>query len=94
MKVGYQRRVSATHRRYNWKSSIRHYKKTGKFRTVAGGSGHKAGERWGDEKNIDPNSSQRKYGKNSPSFDEGVWLSKQRRKEIKAKMQAMAKKMR
>lgn len=93
MKVGYQRRGKISHRKYSWKSSLHHYRKTGKFRNVAGGSGHRAGEAWGDAKNIDPNSPQRRYGKNSPSFDEGVWLSKQRRKETKAKMQEMAKKM-
>ena len=36
------------------------------------GSGHDAGENWGSKKNIDPNSTVRKYSKNSPSFDQGV----------------------
>lgn len=80
MNVGYQRRNSVTHRKYNRKASLRHFKKTGKFRTVGNGSGHKAGEHWGNAKDIDPNSRIRKYSKNSPSFDEGVWLSKQKRK--------------
>lgn len=85
MKKGYQRRDSITHRTYNRRASLRHYKRTGKFRTVSGGSGHRAGEAWGDAKEIDPNSSVRRYSKNSPSFDEGVYLSKKKR--------AMAKKM-
>lgn len=38
------------------------------------GSGHVAGEGWGAEKNIDPNSPIRVYSKRgrSPSFDQGV----------------------
>src|SRR4051812_29020985 len=36
------------------------------------GSGHKAGESWGEKKQIDPNSKVRKYSKRSPSFDQGV----------------------
>lgn len=46
---------------------------------VVYGLGHKAGEQWGDAKQIDPKSPVRKYSKNSPSFDEGVWLSKKKR---------------
>ena len=83
--VGYQRRGAISHRKYNWNRSIRRFKRTGKFRTVAGGSGHAAGEAWADKKQIDPYSRQRKYSKNSPSFDEGVYLSKQKRK-MAAKM--------
>lgn len=83
--MGYQRRDAVTHRRYNRAASLRHFRKTGKFRTVSGGSGHRAGENWGDAKDIDPKSPVRKYSKNSPSFDEGVYLSKKKR--------ALAKKM-
>lgn len=38
------------------------------------GSGHRAGEGWGEAKNIDPNSPTRVYSKRgrSPSFDQGV----------------------
>lgn len=36
------------------------------------GSGHQAGESWGEQKQIDPNSTTRKYSKRSPSFDQGV----------------------
>jgi len=81
--VGYQRRDSVTHRKYNRAASLRHFRRTGKFRTVAGGSGHRAGERWGDAKQIDPESRNTRYSKNSPSFDEGVYLSKQKRKMAK-----------
>lgn len=77
---GYQRRDPITHRRYSWQESVRRFKKKGYFKTVSGGSGHAAGERWGNAKNIDPNSKQQKYSKNSPSFDEGVYISKQKRK--------------
>ena len=36
------------------------------------GSGHRAGESWGETKRIDPESKVRKYSKRSPSFDQGV----------------------
>lgn len=86
--VGYKRRDPITHRRYKRSVSIKRYKKTGKFVHVAGGSGHRAGERWGDNKNIDPESRVTRYSKNSPSFDEGVYLHKQ-----KAKAKALLAKM-
>jgi len=73
-KVGYQRKG------YSWSKAINFKRRTGHFMTLTGGSGHRAGEDWGDKKNIDPESPQRRYSKNSPSFDEGVWLSKQKRK--------------
>lgn len=50
------------------KYGVNHYRGRGKLR----GSGHAAGESWGDRKEIDPSSKVRKYSKNSPSFDEGV----------------------
>ena len=75
--VGYKRRDSGTHRRYNFKASIKRYKKTGKMVNKGSGSGHEAGEKWAKEKNIDPESRVTRYGKNSPSFDEGVYKHKQ-----------------
>lgn len=83
---------------YTWGKSIARYKKTGFFRTVSGGSGHDAGQRWGDAKGIDPDSQVRRYSKNSPSFDEGVKLSKDSRKAkraaaVEAKLQHIALKM-
>lgn len=86
-KIGYQSRDSVSHRTYNRSTSIRRYQKTGKFtyrgtkigKKVIYGLGHKAGEDWGDAKDIDPSSQVRKYSKNSPSFDEGVYKSKQKR---------------
>lgn len=66
---------------YKWGKSVKAFKKTGFFKTVKSGSGHDAGYKWGDAKAIDPTSRQRRYSKNSPSFDEGVYLSKQARKE-------------
>lgn len=74
MGVGYQRKG------YTWSKSVAKYKKTGRFKYVKSGEGHRAGENWGDAKDIDPTSPQRRYSKNSPSFDEGVYLSKQKRK--------------
>lgn len=79
--TGYQRKG------YSWSKSIKRFKKTGVFKNVAQGQGHAAGESWGNKKDIDPNSSQRRYSKNSPSFDEGVYKSKQERKnKIASKM--------
>ncbi len=77
---GYKGRDSISHRKYNRKTSINRFKKTGKFTyrgTRVGGKtvyglGHKAGENWGSAKQIDPTSRVTKYSKNSPSFDEGV----------------------
>lgn len=46
------------------------------------GSGHRAGEKWGDTKDIDVSSRVRKYSKNSPSFDEGVRMSKAKRRAL------------
>lgn len=102
-KVGYHARDSVTHRKYNRAASIRKFKKSGKFtyrgtkigKKVIYGLGHKAGEEWGDKKGIDPKSQVRKYSKNSPSFDEGVYKSKMKRraKDVENKMGSMAKKM-
>lgn len=77
---GYQSRDAGTHRTYNFRASIERYKKTGKIYKKNGGSGHRAGEKWGDNKDIDPESNVTRYSKNSPSFDEGVYLSKKKRK--------------
>lgn len=62
---------------YNWSKSIKRYKKTGYFKVKKDGSGHDAGTKWAESKQIDPNSQVRRYGKNSPSFDEGVYAYKQ-----------------
>lgn len=67
-------------RKYNRKTSLQRYRRTGQFRYVTDGSGHRAGEKWGAEKQIDPNSRTTKYSKNSPSFDEGVFTYKQSKK--------------
>ena len=72
-------------RKYKRKSSFRHYERTGKFKNVGTGSGHRAGEEWGDRKGISPTSKTTRYSKNSPSFDEGVFLSKARRKALETK---------
>lgn len=81
---GYKGRDSISHRTYSRKTSLNRFKKTGKFtykgtkvgNKIIYGLGHKAGEEWGEKKEIDPNSQVRKYSKNSPSFDEGVWKYK------------------
>lgn len=86
---GYKSRDNVTHRKYNFKASVNRYKKTGNFtyrgtkigNKVVYGLGHKAGEDWGSKKDIDPTSRVRKYSKNSPSFDEGVYKYKEARKK-------------
>lgn len=57
--------------------SIARFKKTGTFKNRGNGSGHLAGEQWAQKKEIDPSSQVRRYSKNSPSFDEGVYRYKQ-----------------
>lgn len=87
--TGYKARDSVSHRTYNRKTSLNRFKKTGKFtyrgtkvgKKIVYGLGHKAGEDWGEKKGIDPNSQVRKYSKNSPSFDEGVYKYKQSAKQ-------------
>lgn len=86
---GYQARDKISHRTYNRKTSINRFKKTDKFtyrgtkvgKKVIYGLGHRAGENWGEAKGIDPNSQTRKYSKNSPSFDEGVYKYKEAKKK-------------
>lgn len=78
---GYKGRDSVSHRKYSFKTATNRYQRTKKF-TYRGkgslkGSGHRAGESWGAQKSIDPESRVRKYSKNSPSFDEGVWKYKE-----------------
>lgn len=60
------------------------YRGTKKGGRVVYGLGHRAGEEWGDKKDINPDSLTRKYSKNSPSFDEGVKLSKAKRKALES----------
>jgi lipopolysaccharide export LptBFGC system permease protein LptF len=73
---------------YNFNKSVKGYKKSGYFKTVKSGSGHDAGFRWAEQKGIDPESKIRRYSKNSPSFDEGVYRYKdtQRSKKKMADM--------
>lgn len=85
-KVGYNRKG------YNFNKSVKAYKKTGLFKTIKGGSGHDAGYRWAQAKGIDPNSQVKRYSKNSPSFDEGVYGYKDAQKQKMAGMAAKVKK--
>lgn len=83
-KVGYKRKG------YSFHKAIKNYKKTGKFKFVNKGEGHAAGYNWAKSKGIDPNSKERRYSKNSPSFDEGVYKYKQEALS-KSKMRDMVK---
>lgn len=69
--------ASSGRKKYNFHKAIRQYKKTGFFKVRKDGSGHDAGYKWGEAKQIDPESRISRYGKNSPSFDEGVYAYKQ-----------------
>lgn len=76
---GYNSRDAVSHRKTSlaklvsrFKSGRLTYRGKGKLR----GSGHAAGREWGEKKDIDPSSRVKKYSKNSPSFDEGVWQYK------------------
>ena len=88
--VGYARRDPVSHRKYDFNTAINRYEKTGHFNYVSDGRGHRAGESWAAQKNIDPEDPNYRYGKNSPSFDEGVYKYK---KEAQSKKALMAGKM-
>lgn len=77
---GYKSRDPISHRKTNLKTTLKRFKKgtiTYRGKGSLRGSGHAAGQKWGETKEIDPTSTTRKYSKNSPSFDEGVWQYKQ-----------------
>ncbi len=81
---GYKGRDPIGHRKGNIETQHRRFKRgtlTYRGKGTLRGSGHQAGERWGSQKEIDPTSETKKYSKNSPSFDEGVWQYKQRAKQ-------------
>lgn len=76
---GYKARDKVSHRKTSLAKLVKRfnsgtvtYRGKGKLR----GSGHKAGQDWGEKKAIDPTSRVKRYSKNSPSFDEGVWQYK------------------
>lgn len=76
--VGYKARyASSGNKVYNRSKSLKQYKRTGFFKVKKDGSGHDAGTKWAEQKGIDPTSRTWRYGKNSPSFDEGVYAYKQ-----------------
>lgn len=82
-KVGYKRKG------YDFHQAVAKFKKTGQFNIRKDGSGHIAGYTWAANKGVDPSDPKRRYSKNSPSFDEGVYQYKM---EQKSKMHGMAAK--
>jgi len=79
MSRGYKARDATSHRKTNLGALLRRFKKgniTYRGKGKLKGSGHAAGRAWGAAKEIDPKSQVKKYSKNSPSFDEGVWQYK------------------
>lgn len=77
---GYKEKFKNGKTKYKWNKALKTYKRTGYFKTKINGSGHDAGYKWGEAKSIDPSSRVHRYGKNSPSFDEGVYQYKKSRK--------------
>ena len=78
-KTGYKSRDAISHRKTSLYALARRFKRSGPTYRGKGklkGSGHAAGREWGENKGIDPSSQVKKYSKNSPSFDEGVWQYK------------------
>jgi hypothetical protein len=88
-KKGYEQTYKTVSRKkYNRDSSLNYYKRTGFFKTKIDSGGHTAGFNWAKAAGIDPRERKRKYGLNSPSFDEGVYSYKERAREkaLKNKM--------
>ncbi len=86
---GYETRhkTNPDKKKYNWNDSLNYRKKSGFYRTKIDAMGHQQGYMWAKKKKIDPFDRTRKYGKNSPSFDEGVHEHKmEMRKKIASKM--------
>jgi len=77
-KKGYEQTYKTVpKKKYDRDKSISYRQKTGYFRTKIDGGGHDAGYRWAQSNDISPKDRKRKYGANSPSFDEGVYEYKQ-----------------
>ncbi len=74
--------------KYDREKSLNYRQKTGYFKTKIDSGGHTAGYKWAmnqfKEGNLSPKTRKRKFGNNSPSFDEGFY---------EAKMRALNKKM-
>lgn len=88
-----QNRDPISHRKSSRAKQAKRFKTTGKYTyrgTKLGGKiiyglGHKAGEKWGEAKAIDPTSRVQKYSKRSLSFDEGVAGYKAKKKALENK---------
>lgn len=81
---GYAETFKNGKKKYNWNKAIKRFKKTGYFKVKKDGSGHDAGTKWAESKQIDPESRIQRYGKNSPSFDEGVYAYKNSKRKALA----------
>lgn len=68
-------------KKYNREKSIAYRNRTGYFKTKIDSRGHSSGYSWAEKKGISHTDRKRKYGLNSPSFDEGVYEYKQRSRE-------------
>lgn len=79
MNKGYKSRDAVSHRITRLAALVKRFNSgtvTFRGRGESKGGGHRAGYKWAESKGIDPHSRIKKYSKNSPSFDEGVWQYK------------------
>lgn len=82
-KKGYEQTYKTVpKKKYDRDNSINYRKKSGYFKTKIDGGGHDAGFKWATkqfrEGNLEPTTRKKKWGRNSPSFDEGFYEAKMR----------------
>lgn len=68
-------------KKYSREKSLSYRNRTGYFKTKIDGGGHTQGYKWAESKGISHTDRKRKYGSNSPSFDEGVYEYKKKSRE-------------
>ncbi len=81
---GYEQRLKTDQgrKKYKREDSIAYRKRTGYFKAKIDSMGHNQGFMWAKKKKIDPSDRHRKYGMNSPSFDEGVYEYKMKKRGL------------
>ncbi len=67
--------------KYDRDKSLAYRERTGFFKTKIDSGGHTAGYKWAKKQEVSPKERKRKYGRNSPSFDEGVHEFKMRTRQ-------------
>lgn len=89
-KKGYEQTFKTVpKKKYDWDKSQNYREKTGYYRTKVDGGGHDAGYKWAmkqfENGEIEPTTRKRKWGANSPSFDEGFREARMRALKGKSK---------